>query len=507
MNTAFFDKTSKLALVGFVLLMVMIQLYTLAMNKPFWEDEWYILLNIKNQSYSALLSLPLEYNQQFPRGYIVLVKFFSELFGGKYFTYRFFPFVFSLGSVLFSYTYLKKRYENKYLNIFIGVIILMSYHTYIHYFSMVKQYSAEIFFSVISFHQLALLNKNKHSFRDLVLFGVTVLLGSFFSLNYIVFLGIFLLVIFFKVLITKRLLPSFAFLFVIFLGMAISYALSIRFSLMNSGLVNYWDYLMFDNTLPMFLRGLFHLFGSVFSPDFSKYGFPINAVFLVIDFTIFASAFAAMIFVLANFIRSLVNLKVSEFASSQQFLVNDNVFSSLAISGAIGLYLLKMIPIGPEANRVISFLAFPITTLLLSSITFIELKSKFIGHYLVVIFLLSATLQIGNAYSKEIVLDSTYIPDNWPIKYEEFDNIGRAIQLSVQQNLPLVVDSTFLHPVQEKLPRADRAIKAHPYFFKENVEIWFEPEFISSDLFATHDYVYLTRNEFTIIRRNENSIQ
>ncbi|RYE36951.1 MAG: hypothetical protein EOP48_29210, partial [Sphingobacteriales bacterium] len=66
------------------------QLYTLSVYKAFWLDEWFILDSLKFKSYAQIFG-ELFHIQQFPRTYLVIIKWLAEITNYNYYALRFFP--------------------------------------------------------------------------------------------------------------------------------------------------------------------------------------------------------------------------------------------------------------------------------------------------------------------------------------------------------------------------------------------------------------------------------
>ncbi len=85
------------------LLLVAIQI------KPFWVDEWRVIYNLKYKNAAAIFG-PLDFMQQFPRVYLVLIKLFTSFFDYSYFTLRLPSFLVGTFTIIFSYRLMRKMY-------------------------------------------------------------------------------------------------------------------------------------------------------------------------------------------------------------------------------------------------------------------------------------------------------------------------------------------------------------------------------------------------------------
>ena len=69
----------KITLVTLLFIVCIGTVLVLAQIKPFWVDEWFIIYNLKTKNAAALFG-QLEFMQQFPRVYLVLLKSFTSFF-------------------------------------------------------------------------------------------------------------------------------------------------------------------------------------------------------------------------------------------------------------------------------------------------------------------------------------------------------------------------------------------------------------------------------------------
>src|SRR3990170_7942433 len=70
-------------------------------HSSMWFDELTSALNVQHHSYYQLMTESLDYNQVAPVGFLLLEKFATTLFGENDFAFRFFPWLWSLVSLVF----------------------------------------------------------------------------------------------------------------------------------------------------------------------------------------------------------------------------------------------------------------------------------------------------------------------------------------------------------------------------------------------------------------------
>ena len=125
----------------------------LAEIKPFWNDEWRLIYNLKFKTAEELWG-PLIYTQQFPRVYIQCFKAFTSLLNYSYFGLRFPSYLVGIAIILFSWRLMNKIYKADSPTRYLFVLILISSLTFTQYFVQVKHYTMEIFLSAVAIWQL-----------------------------------------------------------------------------------------------------------------------------------------------------------------------------------------------------------------------------------------------------------------------------------------------------------------------------------------------------------------
>ena len=172
-------------MIGLILLSVGCQIYSLVNIKGFWLDEWFILYNIKFRNYPDLFG-NLYYAQQFPRIYLCIVKFISELFNYNYFAIRVLPFSIQVINIFLIYFFIGNiLFPKCKIKAFLFILFFLSFHTTLFYFSQLKAYTMDIFFAFMSIWYFNYLSGNYRTIKIKSL-GYTGMLffifsGSFFS--------------------------------------------------------------------------------------------------------------------------------------------------------------------------------------------------------------------------------------------------------------------------------------------------------------------------------------
>ena len=128
--------------------------------KPFWRDEWCIIHNLKFKTAERLWG-PLDFTQQFPRVYLVLLKHFTAALDCSYFSMRFPSWLAGMAAILLCWQLmprilpgLKKIYH------YVFVLIYLSFPVFMDYFVQIKHYEVELLLCLVALWQL-------HSFINL----------------------------------------------------------------------------------------------------------------------------------------------------------------------------------------------------------------------------------------------------------------------------------------------------------------------------------------------------
>ena len=124
--------------------------------RPFWIDEWSIIYNLKFKS-PADLRGPLVFMQQFPRVYLLAVKWFSSQLDYSYFSLRFPSFFVGVCTMVLGYRLMGRLFSGTCSSRFLFVLAVISASTFTEYFVQVKQYTMDIFLSLAALAQLLVL--------------------------------------------------------------------------------------------------------------------------------------------------------------------------------------------------------------------------------------------------------------------------------------------------------------------------------------------------------------
>ena len=172
-----------------------------APTKPFRTDEWRIIHNIKFKNYAELWG-PLQFTQQFPRVYLQFIKLITSHFGYSYIILRLPSFLVGIATILLCYKLIQKIFTRYSPTGYLFVLLIVSSFTFTEYFVQMKQYTMDIFLSVLAIWQLLELykieNGSIHISWRYVLLCCSFCAAPFFSYTYPISVSPVLILIFFR---------------------------------------------------------------------------------------------------------------------------------------------------------------------------------------------------------------------------------------------------------------------------------------------------------------------
>lgn len=199
----------KLISISLILIGVILRLVEYLHCRSLWLDEVYVALNVLWRSPSDLF-LPLEFGQYSPIGFLLLQKLAVVVFGNNDYSFRLFPLLFSLSSIIIFYklakNYLSKAGSLLALSLFVTCVVL------IHYSSEGKPYSGDVFFSILLLYLSSKSFKDDFTFKDLTIFSIVGMLSVWLSFSSaFVLAGIGVSIIIFNLKKIVKFLPVFLF--------------------------------------------------------------------------------------------------------------------------------------------------------------------------------------------------------------------------------------------------------------------------------------------------------
>ena len=154
--------------------------------RPFWNDEWRLIYNLKFKNVSQLWGT-LDLLQQCPRFYLTALKAFTSWFDYSYTSLRLPSLITGMASIPFCF-YLRKRiFPDSPLFSYLFILILVSSQTFTDYLVQVKHYNMEIFLCLLALWQFVTLLEHEPGKVNHVRYGLlcfSFLVAPFFSYTY-----------------------------------------------------------------------------------------------------------------------------------------------------------------------------------------------------------------------------------------------------------------------------------------------------------------------------------
>ncbi len=243
-----------LILIAIFILGFFMRLKGLIANPSFWHDECALGWNVIHKNYGELFEV-LNFTQIAPPFFMVMSKFFTQIFGVSDFVLRITPFIFGILSLLIFPIFADRIFKNK-LTIIISFFIFAINQTLINYSSEFKHYSSDVFFTLLC---LFLINEiiRGASFKKSLFYCVIFATSIWFSFVSSIAIGAGFFVIFFQKIIGKKFDLKKSFLTI--LPIVISTVVYLKFYLLNTylgnqqGMNEYWDQGFISKNLLNFL--------------------------------------------------------------------------------------------------------------------------------------------------------------------------------------------------------------------------------------------------------------
>jgi hypothetical protein len=156
--------------------------------RPFWNDEWRLLYNIKFRDMHRLWQT-LDLLQQCPRVYLSLLKYITASFDYCYTSIRLPSLVITTASMALAFRLHRRIFPLREKTTYLFLLILFSSQTFTDYLVQVKQYELEIFLCLVVLWQLLTLldvcdNARPPRTGTMILLCLSFAVAPFFSYTY-----------------------------------------------------------------------------------------------------------------------------------------------------------------------------------------------------------------------------------------------------------------------------------------------------------------------------------
>lgn len=178
------SRHQQIVLYSLLLIGIAFRLFHFFYNRSLFIDELYLDINLIKMNFWELATLPFEYEQKAPIGYLWTVKLFVVLFGKGEKALRLFSLISGI-SALFVFIPVA-RYFLKSWGVVLAVGIMAISWTFIYHSVEAKQYSTELFATVLALYLYTKYNRS-NDLASLILWGMAggILLWFSFSLIFV----------------------------------------------------------------------------------------------------------------------------------------------------------------------------------------------------------------------------------------------------------------------------------------------------------------------------------
>ena len=443
--------------------------------------------------------------QQFPRVYLSIIKFLSETFNYNYFAIRILPFLIQVINIFLIYFLISKIvFPLNKVKASLFVLFFLSFHTTLFYFSQLKQYTMDMFFTFISiwyFYYLSLYYQKitTKSFGYIAML-VCIFLGPFFSYTFPIvvtpiMIGLFItfsLELYNKKFSIKPLLP----LAIFILALLLNYYTDLQFVLSDKGQYHNFDmYVMNYSSNSLIMKSLLNiawLFTSIFFFDKS---YNSNFLYLLYFIKILVLIFSLLGFIILLY-KQVVKLKIEKlwFFKSLSFTNTPGIqlYFLLLLFITLVLYLIKMLPVG--THRINYFCFTYISYFLITGIFFIIKKFDKLKYILLPVVFFAATFPAIRSDICEL--------KNTNLNFDQkiYENVGNAINTAQINSLPIIVSYNEFYPMSIMEGQETLMIKSH-HVYKPKYSI---PVFVVKkgelDTFLkslhSKEYIFLTKYNY-----------
>jgi len=438
--------------------------------KPFWVDEWRLLSNLKFKDVAALRG-HLDFTQQFPRVYLIIIKKFTEWLNYSYFSLRFPAFVVSVANILLVYSLMKKLYPAKNINSFLFIMILVSSQTFTDYLVQIKHYEMEIFLCLVAIWQClqiqSLIAQGRLKAPVYILLCLSFLLAPFFSYTYPIAVAPVFLIAFYMIVrlwaspdsLSEKLKALTLYCFPLLLGIISIYCfylIDVKQLMADDSMHKYWQYRMAGGGfLPLIIcEKIFRIFSEVGS------GFIFELIFGIVGLSAFIYSTAA-----------ILKEKRSFYLHSSVVI---RLYAILLLVLVWALFIFKKIPIGePKFN------AFTVPAIAILIVYFLDqllLRLKWANFSRITASVLLLAL-FGNILSTAI---NTFTAPEYAKRMRTYNSTEENIKIAIEKNIPLVITSQVAYPDQIWIitPNlmsitGDWVLKTFPaYKVKDNMKVY-----------------------------------
>lgn len=191
-----FNKLYSVLIVLIFCLGIFLRLKTYLYNISFWYDEAALALNVIDRGIFGFFRY-LDYVQCAPPAFMMLSKIITNLFGAKEWAFRLLPFIFGIAS-MFVFYLLSKEILNKKYSVLVANCLFAINFQLIYYCQEFKQYSAEVFVTLLVVFFFKRLNVQALNARKCFCIGFVFFIMFLFSMTIPFVLAAFIIYLMYK---------------------------------------------------------------------------------------------------------------------------------------------------------------------------------------------------------------------------------------------------------------------------------------------------------------------
>jgi len=157
---------------------IFLRLFQYFNDRSLWEDEIYLSTGLVKLSFGQLLHQALDFQQKAPIGYLLVVKFFTMLFGPREMSLRLFPLICGIASLFVFRKVARYFFDNTGTLVCMGILAFappLVYHAV-----EAKQYAVELFATILLLYTYTRY-EDKTDIRSLVIWGIWGAVIAWFS--------------------------------------------------------------------------------------------------------------------------------------------------------------------------------------------------------------------------------------------------------------------------------------------------------------------------------------
>jgi hypothetical protein len=393
--------------------------------RPFWNDEWRLIYNIKFKTYTQLWG-KLDLLQECPRVYLCFLKLVSSVFDYSYSSLRFPPLIIGFLSVVLLFHLKKNLIEKQSKTTYLFILILVSSQTFTDYLTQVKQYEIDILLSLVTLWQLhklyALSEGEKISRTVYFVLCLSLLLVPFLSYVYPITVAplfpLFGWICFSKIrkeatlkwqsTMLKLILP----LIIVAISISVFYRLDVKQVMHNNNMYHSYMKSYYHSNKETFLGDVWNLFALVGS------GFLFELVFGVLG--------------LVSFVYRIVSV-----LRRKQRMYTFHYYLQLYALMLL-VFVLLLLYTGKIIGGVARLTAFAVPSISLLLVSFLqEMKTRF--HYKRTADVIVSILFVGLFGNLVSTCINSFTYDDYANRMNTYWNTSKALKEARKQKIPILI--------------------------------------------------------------------